>query len=141
MSDRPNGEYYVVWEDVIEFKDLRKAVVISLVLGVLCFLVARQVFIVSGRFQPGIGKGYTLLVALVVLVVIGGILSKAIKPKRIFEEKEMKGTLADPEIYQFLDMNIEEEKEFILKNLDKIPEDVLEEMKKVFGPDSEGWVK
>jgi len=131
--------YYLIWEDVIEVGDLRKAVVVSLIALILAFLVGQQLFIASGWFNPSLGKGYALMFVLVVLTVVAGILCKLIQPKRIFEEKEMRATLGDPGIYPFVDLTLEEEKEVVLKNLDKLPKDLVEEMKRAFGPDPERW--
>ncbi|ETA82193.1 hypothetical protein [Youngiibacter fragilis] len=76
-----------VWGDTVDLKELMIASLLGIALTMSMFLIGRNIFLRIEGLDPGLAKGYSLLIGIVGCIASGVISAKLFKPKRIVEEK------------------------------------------------------
>lgn len=103
------GKYMEVWGDTVVPKELAVSAIICVVTTMTFFLAGRTVLLGLGTLDPGLAKGYALLVGIVGTFLGAVICARLFKPKRNimieFQEENIE------EILKAAGMTVEEEAE------------------------------
>lgn len=103
------GKYMEVWGDTVVPKELAVSAIICVVTTMTFFLAGRTVLLGLGTLDPGLAKGYALLVGIVGTFLGAVICARLFKPKRNimieFQEENIE------EILKAAGMTVEEETE------------------------------
>ena len=93
-KDEQVGKYMEVWGDTVVPKELAISAVICVITTMAFFLAGRTVLLGMGTLEPGLAKGYALLVGIVGTFLGAVICAKMFKPKRNimieFQEENLK---------------------------------------------------
>ena len=76
-----------VWGDTVQLSQLAVAAVLGIVLTMGFYLVGRSIFWGMETIEPGLAKGYSLLVGIAGCFLSAVISAKLFKPKRHIEER------------------------------------------------------
>lgn len=87
MEDNQKEIYAELWGDRVILKELFIAAVIGIALTMGCYLVASGYFLNNPEIEPGLAKGYSLMVGIGGCIVSAAISSKLFKPKRVIIDK------------------------------------------------------
>ena len=121
-KDEQVGKYMEVWGDTVVPKELAISAVICVITTMAFFLAGRTVLLGMGTLEPGLAKGYALLVGIVGTFLGAVICSKMFKPKRNimieFQEENIE------EILKAAGMTVEEE----VEALRTVSPEVIKEM-------------
>ncbi|MDR2180561.1 MAG: hypothetical protein LBP21_09645 [Synergistaceae bacterium] len=117
--------YVEVWGDTVSLNHLLISSTLGVVLTLGMYLIGRSIFLNIPDLEPGLAKGYSLLVGIIGCLAAGTISSIKFKPKRIIEEKFESSSIED--ILAAAGMTVEEEIEG-LRNLDP---DLIKEMEEL----------
>ncbi len=75
-------KYAELWGDRVVLKELALASIIGIVMTMAFYLVASKFFLSNENIEPGLAKGYSLMVGIAGCILSGAISSKLFKPKR-----------------------------------------------------------
>ena len=121
-KDEQVGKYMEVWGDTVVPKELAISAVICVITTMAFFLAGRTVLLGMGTLEPGLAKGYALLVGIVGTFLGAVICAKMFKPKRNimieFQEENIE------EILKAAGMTVEEE----VEALRTVSPEVIKEM-------------
>lgn len=87
MEENKREVYAELWGDRVILKELFIAAVIGIVLTMGCYLAASSYFLNNPSIEPGLAKGYSLMVGIGGCIVSAAISSKLFKPKRVIIDK------------------------------------------------------
>lgn len=107
MDKTTNKPLTEVWGDTVNLKELLLASVLGIVLTLAAFLIGRSFFLQVDGLDPGLAKGYSLLVGIAGCLVSAVISANLFKPKRVVEEKFENENIED--IIRAAGMTVEEE--------------------------------
>lgn len=121
-KDEQVGKYMEVWGDTVVPKELAISAVICVITTMAFFLVGRTALLGMGTLDPGLAKGYALLVGIAGTFLGAVICAKMFKPKRNimieFQEENIE------EILKAAGMTVEEE----VEALRTVSPEVIKEM-------------
>lgn len=117
--------YTEVWGDTVILRELILSGVICIITTMALYLIGTKIFLGREGLEPGLAKGYSLLIG--IIGCVGGAIycAKIFKPKRVVEER-----LEQEEILHILEsagMTLEEE----IEGLSNLAPDVIKEMEDV----------
>lgn len=91
------GKYMEVWGDTVDPKELGISALLCIVTTMAFFLIGRSVLSGISTLDPGLAKGYSLLVGILGCFIGAAICAKMFKPKRKimiqFEEENIEDIL------------------------------------------------
>ena len=76
------GKYMEVWGDTVDPKELGISALLCIVTTMAFFLIGRSVLSGISTLDPGLAKGYSLLVGILGCFIGAAICAKMFKPKR-----------------------------------------------------------
>ncbi|MDR1621342.1 MAG: hypothetical protein LBS00_03080 [Synergistaceae bacterium] len=114
--------YVEVWGDTVSLNHLLISSALGVVLTLGMYLIGRSIFLNIPNLEPGLAKGYSLLVGIVGCLTAGIISAVKFKPKRIIEEKFESSSIED--ILAAAGMTVEEE----IEGLRTLDSDLIKEM-------------
>lgn len=87
MEENKKQVYAELWGDRVTLKELLIAAVIGIALTMGCYLAASGYFLNNPGIEPGLAKGYSLMVGIGGCILSAAISSLFFKPKRIIIDK------------------------------------------------------
>lgn len=87
MEENKKVVYAELWGDRVTLKELLIAAVIGIVLTMGCYLAASSYFLNNPDIEPGLAKGYSLMVGIGGCILSAAISSRLFQPKRIIVDK------------------------------------------------------
>lgn len=87
MKADTNKPFAEVWGDTVALKELFASSVLGIILTMTCYILGNRYFSAMKTLDPGLAKGYALMVGITGCVLAGVIAAILFKPKRVVEEK------------------------------------------------------
>lgn len=118
-------EYTEVWGDTVVIGELAWASIICVAGTMLFYFLGTAIFLGREGMEPGLAKGYSLLVGIVGCILAAVLCAKMFKPKRVVEER-----LEQEDILHVLEaagISLEDE----IEGLANLSPDVIKEMEDV----------
>lgn len=116
------GKYMEVWGDTVAPKELGISALICVILTMAFFITGRNILTGMETLDPGLAKGYSLLVGIVGTFIGAFISAKLFKPKRKIMIEAQEESIE--EILAAAGMTIDEEREA----LSKVSPEVIREL-------------
>lgn len=105
----PAGKYMEVWGDTVDPKELGISALVCVTTTMASFLVGRTILTGNISLEPGLAKGYSLLIGILGCFLGAVICAKKFKPKRKIMVQFEKENIED--ILRAAGMTLEEEVE------------------------------
>ena len=106
------GKYMEVWGDTVDPKELGISALLCIVTTMAFFLIGRSVLSGISTLDPGLAKGYSLLVGILGCFIGAAICAKMFKPKRKimiqFEEENIEDILPEETLKVSIRVNPDE---------------------------------
>lgn len=114
-----------VWGDTVVLKELFLSSVLGITLTMSGYILGTRFFSSMENLDPGLAKGYSLMIGIIGCVLSGIISAILFKPKRVVEEKIERENIE--EVIKHGGMTLEEE----IIALSTVDEQILDEIKEL----------
>lgn len=85
--EKQGQTYTEVWGDTVSLKELALSAALGVALTMGFYVAGRSVFLGMPSIDPGLAKGYSLLVGIVGCLLAGVLSAKFFRPKRIIRQQ------------------------------------------------------
>ncbi|WP_026896133.1 hypothetical protein [Clostridiisalibacter paucivorans] len=125
MESTTNKRLAEVWGDTVVLKELFFSSILGITLTMLGYILGSKFFSGIETLEPGLVKGYALMIGIIGCVLSGILSAKLFKPKRIVEEKFEQENIED--VIKSGGMTLEEE----ILALSTVDKQILDEMEEL----------